>query len=193
MRCAAGRARPSRAAMQQAPLPCSAAAAGRVAAARPGPPLWHAARARRRRCAVTASAAAIAAPAGAAPVPPTPQPQQAAQRAAWWQRLLAWWDVGVSENDKNRQPGKLSQTVGMAWTLIAQEKQLITAAAVLMVRSGVGAVHTTAACTRGSVWVWRQPGAVFEPASCQLPAHTILHAPLVTGVPTCSWPPRCAS
>lgn len=47
--------------------------------------------------------------------------------------FLSWWDVGESENDKNRKPGKVSETVGMAWQLVAQEKKLMLAASFLMV------------------------------------------------------------
>jgi hypothetical protein len=52
---------------------------------------------------------------------------------SWWQAALSWWDVGLSESDKQRQPGKLADSLSMAWQLIAQERRLITAACVLMV------------------------------------------------------------
>jgi hypothetical protein len=72
---------------------------------------------------VTASAAAAA----------VPGPD--AVRKSPWASLIQWWDVGQSENDKNRQPGKLSDTLKMAWQLIAQEKKLMGVASFLMVRT----------------------------------------------------------
>lgn len=69
-----------------------------------------------------ASAAAVAAPVpGHSPTNKHP----------FWS--LKWWDVGQSENDKSRKPGKLADTIGMAWQLIAQEKKLMAAASFMMV------------------------------------------------------------
>lgn len=55
------------------------------------------------------------------------------QHRSLWDAAFGWWDVGASENDKNRQPSKLSDTLGMAWQLIAQEKKLMAMASLLMV------------------------------------------------------------
>lgn len=68
------------------------------------------------------AAAAASAPAVAAP-----------GAKSRWQRALEWWDVGQTENEKKQQPQKLSDTLSMAWQLIASEKKLIAAAAFLMV------------------------------------------------------------
>jgi hypothetical protein len=77
---------------------------------------------------VQASAAAAA----------VPGPEASNKHPVWSPK---WWDVGQSDNDKNRQPGKLSDTLGMAWQLIAQEKKLMGAASFLM----VGALGLSAA------------------------------------------------
>lgn len=79
-----------------------------------------------RRSVVVQAAAAATVGAAGAPLAGGSRP--------FWQAALQWWDVGVSENDKNRQPGKLGDTVGMAWQLVAQEKKLMAAASFLMVR-----------------------------------------------------------
>lgn len=91
---------------------------------------------RLRRCTavrVTASAAAAAVPG-----------PDAVQKSSW-ASLMQWWDVGQSENDKNRQPGKLSDTLKMAWQLIAQEKKLMGVASFLMVRTSLAWLSCSAA------------------------------------------------
>lgn len=92
---------------------------------------------RRRSLHVQASAAAAA----------VPGPEASNKHPFWSPK---WWDVGQSENDKNRQPGKLSDTLGMAWQLIAQEKKLMGAASFLMV--GLGPVTSLGRCRRPCVW-----------------------------------------
>lgn len=71
----------------------------------------------------------VSAVAAAAAVPGPPD----ASQKPFWAAAMQWWDVGQSENDKNRQPGKLSDTLHMAWQLIAQEKKLMAVASFLMV------------------------------------------------------------
>lgn len=84
----------------------------------------HQAIGQRRSLQVQASAAAVA-----SPVPG----HNATNKHPFWSPQ--WWDVGQSENDKNRKPGKLAHTIGMAWQLIAQEKKLMAAASFMMVRA----------------------------------------------------------
>jgi hypothetical protein len=71
-----------------------------------------------------------AAAAAAAPVPASSNPSLLSA-------ALQWWDVGQSENDKNRQPGKLRDSLGMAWQLVAQEKKLMVVASFLMVSTNI--------------------------------------------------------
>lgn len=78
----------------------------------------------RRRCSLQVQLSASAAAAAHVPASSNPSLLQSA---------LQWWDVGQSENDKNRQPGKLCDSLGMAWQLVAQEKKLMVVASFLMV------------------------------------------------------------
>lgn len=87
-------------------------------------PIRGALQLQRQSLRVAASAAAAAAPAPNAPT---------VSSKPWWRHALDWWEVGQTENEKNQKPQKLSDTLNMAWQLIASERKLIATAAFLMV------------------------------------------------------------
>jgi hypothetical protein len=87
----------------------------------------------------------VQAAAAVAAVPGISMPQQAHGKP-FWTAVLNWWDVGQSENDKNRQPLKLSDTLAMAWQLVAQEKKLMGVASFLMVSSTAGGWLCSSVC-----------------------------------------------
>jgi len=101
------------------------------------------------RRSVVVQAAAAATGVGAAGAP------HAGGSRPFWKAALQWWDVGVSENDKNRQPGKLGDTVGMAWQLVAQEKKLMAAASFLMVRGLISEASTASTSMSYGLWAHR--------------------------------------
>lgn len=87
----------------------------------------------RRRCSLQVQLSASAAAAA---------PAQASSKPSLLGAALQWWDVGQSDNDKNRQPGKLRDSLGMAWQLVAKEKQLMVVASFLMVSTSFSLVNT---------------------------------------------------
>ena len=91
----------------------------------------------RRRCIRTrCSAAAISAGPG--------QQVHAKEAISPFKRLLSWFDVGVAEVDKQRQPApSLERTMALVAQLVSKETKLLGVAAVFMVRILVEVIQIT--------------------------------------------------